>query len=413
MFARKRLDISWSDLAHGMAACVHARSRAALEHEIESWFAPAAGREAGADPAAVACLSIRSGLDLYLRLLALPRGSEVLVSALTIPDMWRVLEHHGLVAVPVDIDPQTLAPRMDALERGRTDRTRAVLVAHLLGTQIDLDPIAAFARQHGLLLWEDCAQAFTDAGFRGHPQSDLAMFSFGPIKTAAALAGAVLVMPDAQMRARWRSAHAQYPLQSTRGYFGRLWKYSLLKFLTLPLPYALFVRVCEWRGTTHDAVIQSTVRGFIGGDFFERIRHAPSRALLSLMARRLRHADGSRVRARTAQAERLIAQLGREYTVPGQRAPLHTHWVFTVLADRPQELVSALRAEGFDATQVATMKSVPAPQGRSELAPRQAEEMLKTMVYLPVYPELPDEELQRLAGVLQRCAQTQLRPLAG
>jgi dTDP-4-amino-4,6-dideoxygalactose transaminase len=99
--------------------------------------------------------------------------------------------------------------------------------------------------------------------------------------------------------------------------------------------------------------------------------------------------------------------------VPGQRAPLHTHWVFTVLADRPQELVSALRAEGFDATQVATMKSVPAPQGRSELAPRQAEEMLKTMVYLPVYPELPDEELQRLAGVLQRCAQTQLRPLAG
>jgi dTDP-4-amino-4,6-dideoxygalactose transaminase len=411
MFARKRLDISWSDLAFGMAACLHSPSRAILEHEIESWFAPAAAPER--DPGAVACLSIRSGLDLYLRLLALPRGSEVLVSALTIPDMWRVLEHHGLVAVPVDIDPLTLAPRMDAMERGRTDRTRAVLVAHLLGTHIDLDPIAAFAQRHGLLLWEDCAQAFTDPGFRGHAQSDLAMFSFGPIKTAAALAGAVLVMPDASLRARWRSAHSQYPLQSTRGYFGRLWKYSLLKFLTLPLPYALFVRACEWRGTTHDAVIQSTVRGFIGGDFFERIRHAPSRALLNLMARRLRHADGARVHARTAVAERLIAQLGPKYAVPGLRAPVHTHWVFTLLADRPQELVSALRAEGFDATQVATMKAVAPPQGRPELAPRQAEEILKAMVYLPVYPELPDAELLRLAGVLQRCAQTQLRPLAG
>lgn len=394
-----------------MLACVRARPRAGLEREIETWFAPA--REGENDPGAVACLSIRSGLDLYLRLLALPKGSEVLVSALTIPDMWRVLEHHGLVPVPVDLDPETLAPRMDMLERARTDKTRAVLVAHLLGTRLDLDPLVRFARRHGLLVWEDCAQAFTDRGFRGHPEADLAMFSFGPIKTAAALAGAVLVMPDAALRQRWREAHARYPLQSTLGYFGRLWKYSALKFLTLPLPYALFVRVCAWRGTTHDAVIQSTVRGFIGGDFFERIRHAPSSALLSLMARRLRHADGSRIRERVARAERLIELVGSEYTVPGVRAPLHTHWVFTLESDRPDELVRELRAEGFDATQVATMKAVPAPAGRPELAPRKAEELLRRMVYLPVYPELPEAELERLAGVLLRCARPQLRPLAG
>lgn len=411
MHARKRLDISWMDLLSGMGACVHARPRRELEHEIESWFAPA--RPSEADPGALACLSIRSGLDLYLRLLALPPKSEVLVSALTIPDMWRVLEHHGLVPVPVDLDPKTLAPRMDVLERARTPRTRAILVAHLLGTQLDLDPLIAFARRHGLLVWEDCAQAFTDRGFRGHPRADLSMFSFGPIKTAAALAGAVLVLPDPALRARWRAAHEAYPLQSTRGYWARLWKYSALKFLTLPAPYALFVRLCAWRGTTQDAVIQRTVRGFIGGDFFERIRHAPSRALLSLMARRLRQADGSRIAERKAKAERLIALLGSEYRFPGLRAPVHTHWVFTLLSERPEELVRALRSEGFDATQVATMKAVPTPPDRTDLAPRQAEELLRRMVYLPVYPELSEKELERLAGVLLRCAEPQLSALAG
>lgn len=410
LFVRKRIDMSWSDLVHGMAACMVTRSRASLQHEIEVWFAPP--RTGEPDPGAVACLSIRSGLDLYLRLLALPRGSEVLVSALTIPDMWRVLEHHGLVPVPVDIDAATLAPRMDALDRGRTERTRAVLVAHLLGTRVDLNPLVAFARRHGLLLWEDCAQAFTDRGFRGHPDSDLAMFSFGPIKTATALAGAVLVMRDAGLRARWRAAQAQYPRQSTRGYFGRLWKYAALKLVTNPLPYALFVRACEWRGTTHDAVIQRAVRGFIGGDFFERIRHAPSRALLSLLAQRLRHADGERVRARALKAERLIALLDGAYACPGHRASVHTHWVCTLLCDRPHELVEALRAEGFDATQMATMTSVPAPQDRADMAPRHAEALLRQLVYLPVYPELPDAELERLAGVLRRCSQMQWRPPA-
>lgn len=410
MYARKRLDISWLDLWHGMRSCVTTASPAALRAEVESWFAAPA--RPGEDPGALACLSIRSGFDLYLRLLALPKGSEVLVSALTIPDMWRVLEHHGLVAVPVDLDPSTLAPREECLERARGPRTRAVLVAHLLGTRISLDTCAEFARRHGLLLWEDCAQAFTTQEYRGDPRADLAMFSFGPIKTAAALAGGVLVLPDAALRARWRAAHALYPTQSTRSYFARLWKYSALKFLTYPAPYALFVRWCALRGTTQDAVIQSTVRGFIGGDFFERIRHQPCRALLSVIARRLKHADGARVRARTERAQQLVAHLGKEYGVPGRAAPLHTYWVFTLTCERPEDAVRSLRQAGFDATQVATMKTVPPPADRPELAARQAEALLARMVYLPVYPELPEEELERMAQVLRSVPQAELEALA-
>jgi hypothetical protein len=45
-----------------------------------------------------------------LRELALPKGSEAIVSALAIPGMWTLLEHHGPRIVPVDVDPAALAP---------------------------------------------------------------------------------------------------------------------------------------------------------------------------------------------------------------------------------------------------------------------------------------------------------------
>ena len=55
-------------------------------------------------------LSVRTALDLLLEAWALPRGSEVLMSAVTIPDMVAIVRHHGLVPVPVDLDMRRLAP---------------------------------------------------------------------------------------------------------------------------------------------------------------------------------------------------------------------------------------------------------------------------------------------------------------
>ncbi|HEY8798251.1 MAG TPA: DegT/DnrJ/EryC1/StrS family aminotransferase, partial [Candidatus Dormibacteraeota bacterium] len=52
----------------------------------------------------IACRSVRSGFHLLLDALDLAAGDEVLVSAITHPDMVRVIEAHGLVAVPVDLD---------------------------------------------------------------------------------------------------------------------------------------------------------------------------------------------------------------------------------------------------------------------------------------------------------------------
>src|SRR5215207_2374437 len=74
--------------------------------------------------------------------------------------MVRIISEHGLRAVPVDIDPETLAPLPCMLQAALTPRTRIVLVAHLFGGRMDLGVVAKFARERGLFLVEDCAQAF-------------------------------------------------------------------------------------------------------------------------------------------------------------------------------------------------------------------------------------------------------------
>src|SRR5215213_9828309 len=152
MYARHRLDISVADISFGVLSCGRRLRRKQLEVEV-LWLC-------SLEEEGLVCFSVRSGWDLWLGAQGLRAGDEVLVSAITHPDMVRIIRAHGLQAIPVDIDPETLAPQPWMLEAALTPRTRVVLVAHLFGGRMDLLPIVSFAREHGLPLVEDCAQAF-------------------------------------------------------------------------------------------------------------------------------------------------------------------------------------------------------------------------------------------------------------
>jgi dTDP-4-amino-4,6-dideoxygalactose transaminase len=410
MYARKRLDIGWLDLAHGLTGSLTRGEEAFSKRRVESWFAanPTSGptNEVGAKSAAPArgalcCLSVRTGFDLYLQTLALPRGSEVLMSALTIPDMWRIVEHHGLVPIPVDLDPRTLAPRIDLVRGAATSKTRALVIAHLFGACVPLEPYLALARERGWVLLEDCAQSFTGADSKGHPQADVSMFSFGPIKTAAALAGGVVCVKDPRILAEMRAREAAYPLQSRAQYAQRILKYSGLKAITNPILYRAFVGLCGLAGKDHDRVIQGSVRGFAGGDFFAKLRRRPSAALCALVARRLAANNSERVARRAERARALVARLGSVVELPAGEAMQHSYWVFTILADDPARLVADLRAAGFDATRAASLAVVPAPADRASLDARDARQLLARMVYLPVYPELPARAIEPMADAVR------------
>ena len=135
-------------------------------------------RAAGIAERGLVGLSVRSAWDLLLGVLDWPPGSEVLVSAVTHPEWSRSCGRTGCAPVPVDLDLDAMAPPVAALEAARTERTRGLLVAHLFGGRLDIEPIRDSARQHGLLLVEDSAQAFTGLASLAPSGADVSLFSF-------------------------------------------------------------------------------------------------------------------------------------------------------------------------------------------------------------------------------------------
>jgi perosamine synthetase len=396
MWVRKLLDINCLDLAYALANCVVPRSRAALAARLERlWIR---GEES------ITCLSVRSGFDLWLSALALPRGSEVLVSAITIPDMVRIIEEHGLVPVPVDVDPDQLAVDPASLERAVTSKTRAILVAHLFGTRQPLDWIVRFARDHRLLVIEDCAQAYVGSAFAGHPDADVSMFSFGPIKTATALGGGLLCVRDPNVLALMRRILARQPLQNRWVYLRRVLKYGGMKFLSTRPMYSAVIWTWRAMGRDPDQLVSGATRGFAGPDFFNRIRRQPSAPLLALVARRIRRFDPQGIARRTRHGEYLLRLLDEAFVSPGSASAEHTYWVFPLLADDSPRLIAAMRAAGFDGSSAHSMCVVQPPPDRPAQRAVMSEAILPRIVYIPCDPQLPDRELQRMAAVVQSVA---------
>jgi dTDP-4-amino-4,6-dideoxygalactose transaminase len=402
MWSRKRLDIGWADLAYGGMQCARPGGRDAAERRaLAAW---------SGEGDALACLSVRSGFDLLLGALALPAGSEVLVSAVTIPDMLEIIRAHGLRAIPVDLSPATMAPRLDVVRRAIGPSTRAILAAHLFGGRIDLDPIADLAREHGLLLFEDCAQAYCGPAFRGHPRADVSMFSFGPIKTATALSGAILRVRDAELRKGMQRRQASYPVQSRRALVQRIAKYACLKALSTPPAFSLLIAACRRAGVDADRLLNRSVRGFARRELLSQLRRRPSAALLALLQWRLRRFDRARLERRAAASRKIIDALADLADFPGAATADHCHWVLPIRVDEPDRLIAELHKAGFDATQGQSLCVVPAPDDRPELDPSAARDTMAGIVFLPCYPEMPRQAVEKLIEVLAEfCRRTARR----
>jgi perosamine synthetase len=385
---RHRLDIRLRDFAYALIAGAWARNPEGLSARLEARWSP---RSKG-----LACRSVRSGFHLLLESLALPAGSEVLVSAVTHPDMVRILEAHGLVAVPVDLDVATLAPRLDLAERLVTPRTVAILVAHLFGGRVAMAPLAAFTKRHHLLLWEDCAQAFAGA-HAGEPMADVSMYSFGALKTCTALGGALLEVQDPLLLASMRAAQGRWCLQSRGTYAASVLKFLVFTLVTRPFPYAVLAMIHRALGRDFDRTINSSVKAFRPGPLLPQLEVRPSAPLLAMLAYRLRTFDETRLRRRAAAGEWLKARLPGHLTLAGHRMESRTHWLFPVISSEPEQLILACRRAGVDGARGASSVTVvPAPSDRPEADPAAARQMMAGLVFLPAYPELSGRSLVRM-----------------
>lgn len=137
-------------------------------------------------------VGLANGLDaliLALRALGIGPGDEVIVPSNTYIATWLAVTAVGARPVPVEPDPATYNMDPARIAAAITPATRALLPVHLYGQPADLDPILALARQHGLAVVEDAAQAH-GARYKGRrigAHGDVVCWSFYPGKNLGAL----------------------------------------------------------------------------------------------------------------------------------------------------------------------------------------------------------------------------------
>jgi perosamine synthetase len=169
---------------------------------FEEQFAARVGRRFG-----VAVSNGSAALEVAVAALQLGPGDEVILPTFTIISCAAAIVRAGATPGLVDCDQRTWNMRVDAIEAAITPRTRAIMVVHLYGMPVDMDPVLTLAKRHRLKIIEDAAEAHGQT-YKGRPCGsfgDISTFSFYANKHLTTGEGGMLVTDDESLAERCRS----------------------------------------------------------------------------------------------------------------------------------------------------------------------------------------------------------------
>ncbi len=189
---------------------------------------------------AIALANGTVALELALYALGIGAGDEVVITPRTFIASSSCCVMRGAIPVLADVDPVSQNITAETIRPHISPRTKAIICVHLAGWPCDMDPIIELAREHGLKVIEDCAQAH-GATYKGRPVGslgDVAAFSFcqDKIMTTGGEGGMLTTNDEALWRKAWefkdhgKSFDAVYNRQHAPGFrwlhesFGTNWR---------------------------------------------------------------------------------------------------------------------------------------------------------------------------------------------
>jgi dTDP-4-amino-4,6-dideoxygalactose transaminase len=387
-----QLDVSFADLNACFNSFFSIINKQQCLNDIKSFW--------HTDKEILVTLSVRTSLDLLLQSLNLPPESEVLMSAVNIREMAEIIRSHGLIPVPIDISIDTVAPNLEILEQLVSPRSKVLLIAHLFGIIIPLQPYADFCKKHHILLVEDCAQAFAGKQYFGYPQADVSLFSFGAIKSCTALGGAVALIKDKQLAQKIESIEQAYPQKSEFWYLKRLFKFYWLKFLSLPSIYYQIINLMRLLNLDVESTIKKATLGFPRGDLLAKIRYRTPKHLLWFLNYRLSNCDD--FQERIQRGKDFLKMLPDNLTIPGKKAEYNSFWVMPILIDSPDAMAKILRGEGFDSARGnrSLFAIYAKPNTPNHLLPIQSQYSMAHILCVPFSRLLTPQESEYLAQLI-------------
>ncbi len=139
--------------------------------------------------------------------LGIGEGDEVIIPALTIISCAAAVVRAGAIPVLVDSDPITWNMDVKQIEARITPKTKAVMVVHIYGLPVDMDPILELAEKYRLLIIEDAAEMLGQT-YKGQPCGsfgDISTMSFYPNKHVTTGEGGMVLTNNDTVAEKCRS----------------------------------------------------------------------------------------------------------------------------------------------------------------------------------------------------------------
>lgn len=310
-------------------------------------------------------IGVASGTDaihLALDALGIGEGHEVITTPFTFFATVEAVLYTGATPVFVDIEPETLNIDVRQLEAHITKKTRAILPVHLFGHPADMEGMRKIARKHRLKVVEDCAQSF-GAEFHGKKAGsfgDAGCFSFYPSKNLGAYGdGGMIILDNPRVAETVRALRNHGAKGAYR----------------------------------HERV-----------GFNSRLDEIQAGILLI----KLGHIDEYN-RKRRAHAALYNSLLGNSVQCPvEQQGAFHVYHQYTVMSGRRDAIQQTLRENGISSVVYypvplhlqKALKFLGYYKGDFPVAEKAAREVLS----LPIYPELGERTIHKIAKVIREVA---------
>lgn len=161
--------------------------------EFEAKMAGRVNRKYG-----VAVTNGTAALEIAIQALNIAEGDEVIMPTFTIISCAEAVVRRGAIPVLVDCDPDTFNMCSEDVEKKITPKTKAIMVVHLYGLPVDIDPICKLAEENNIRVIEDAAEMHGQT-YKGRPCGsfgDISIFSFYPNKHITTGEGGMVLTDD-------------------------------------------------------------------------------------------------------------------------------------------------------------------------------------------------------------------------
>lgn len=170
--------------------------------EFEEKFSERAGRKFG-----IAVCNGTAALEAAVIAAGVKKGDEVILPSFTIISCASSIIRAGAIPVLVDSEEDNWNMNVNQIRKKITNKTTAIMIVHIYGLPVDIDPVLKIAEEFNLKIIEDAAELIGQT-YKGKPCGsfgDVSTFSFYPNKHITTGEGGMIVTDDPEIESRCRS----------------------------------------------------------------------------------------------------------------------------------------------------------------------------------------------------------------